>query len=137
MVKYIIAAHGNLADGFKSSLEVLMGKGVSDNIITINGFTEDKNPVKTIENFISTLNDKHELIIFTDWFSGSINQGCIPHVAKGSAHVITGINLPLICEVITNVKTAEKGIDEESLRSAINRAKNELIYVNDKWNLSN
>lgn len=131
MPKYIIVTHGNLAGGFKSSLEILLGKDVSDKIIAINGFTEDKNPKETIDSFISTMGDKDKLIIFTDWFNGSINQACISHTLKDRVYVLTGINLPLICEVLTSAEAIGEDIDENFLRSAISSAQNELMYVND------
>lgn len=133
MTKYIIATHGNLAEGFKSSLKVLMGKDISDKIITINGFTEDKNPKETIKNFIATADDNDKLIIFTDWFNGSINQSCITQMSKNGVYVITGINLPIICEVITSAEVSGIDIDEDFLRNVISNARNELIYVNDKY----
>lgn len=38
MIRFLIASHGRLADGFKSTVEVIIGKDVADKIETVSAF---------------------------------------------------------------------------------------------------
>ena len=41
MVKFLIATHVFLADGFKSSINVLMGEEIADSVSCVNAFVEN------------------------------------------------------------------------------------------------
>lgn len=135
MVKFLIATHGDLASGFKSSLGIILGKNMADLVETVNAFTRDENPKEAIDNLIASLGEGDQLVIFSDWMNGSVNQICTPHASEDKVYVVTGANLPLICEVLGDMGGAAR-VSENALRAAVDRAKNEVRYVNDLFRSS-
>ena len=133
MVRFLIATHGMLSDGFKSSVSVLMGDEIANNIGTINAFVEngDLDPKGRIEEIVNALGEDEELIIFTDLMYGSVNQFAVPYSNKNNVHVITGINFPVICEVISKLTFSyeEKKVSTDELLEIIDKSRGQLTYV--------
>lgn len=138
MVKFLIATHGFLAEGFKSSINVLMGEEISSSIKTINAFVEDgtADPKGEIEKICDLLNDNDDLIIFTDLMYGSVNQFALPYSSRNNVFVITGINFPVICELISKLTfgTDEIKVTEEQLQDIINKSREQLQIVKELEN---
>ena len=141
MVKFLIASHGFLADGFKSSINVLMGEDIANSIETINAFVEngDKNPKGRIEEIINGLSEDDDLVVFTDLMYGSVNQFVIPFNSKSNLFVISGTNFPVICEVISKLTFGyeQKRPSEEELNDIVEKARQQLIYIQNIDNDSN
>ena len=133
MVKFLIATHGWLADGFKSSISVLMGDEVASPIQTINAFVENgvKDPKSAIVNVCNQLKEDDDLILFTDLMFGSVNQFALPFTSKPNIHVVTGINFPVICEVISKLTfgAEEQRVQGEELQAIVEKAREHLLYV--------
>lgn len=141
MVNYLIVSHGTLADGFKSTLSILMGKEQVNNIKTICAFLDGdtSNPKDQINDVCKSIKDDDQLVIFTDVMYGSVNQFVVPYVQQGNVFVITGVNFPLILEIVTKYSFSENlRVSEDELREIIANAKEQIIYVNDsvKQNLT-
>jgi|GEM_PF-210939 len=136
MLKFTIASHGNLASGFKSSVGIIMGDDVANKLTAINAFTDVKDPKQAIQTMVDELAEDDQMIIFSDWMNGSVNQLCTPHVTNGKVFVVSGTNLPILCEVLGELAYSDQRVNEDSLRSAVSRAKEEVIYVNDRFNNS-
>lgn len=138
MIRYLIATHGYLADGFKSTLKVIMGEEITKQIVTLNLFVEDNQQsedAKTlIGNFFENIQEDDQIIVFTDILHGSVNQLVIPYINSKKVHVLTGINLPLICEVMSTFGYIDQAIDEEKLKLITDEAQKELRYVNEYKN---
>lgn len=133
MVKFLIATHGFLADGFKSSIHVLMGDEIANKIQTINAFVEGgvKDPKGAIEKICNELSEHDDLIIFTDLMYGSVNQFTLPYVSKSNVHVITGMNFPVLCEIISQYSFVDDHVrpDDQRLLEITDKAKDQLIFV--------
>ena len=141
MVNYLIVSHGTLADGFKSTLSILMGKEQVNNIKTICAFLDGdtSNPKDQINDVCKSIKDDDQLVIFTDVMYGSVNQFVVPYVQQGNVFVITGANFPLILEIVTKYSFSENlRVSEDELREIMANAKEQIIYVNDsvKQNLT-
>lgn len=135
MVKFLIATHGYLADGFKSTLGIIMGKEIESKISTMNCFVEDSPKTDNIkvvmDNYFKDLTEDDQVIVFTDILHGSVNQFLIPYLDDGKVYILTGINLPLMCEVMTVYGYSEDAVHMERLREIISAAQNEMLFVND------
>lgn len=135
MVKFLIATHGFLADGFKSSINVLMGKEIAEKIETINAFVENgtDDPKGTIERICSSLNETDDLIIFTDLMYGSVNQFVMPYTSKENIFAITGINFPVLCEVISKLTFGieEHRVSDKELEEIVLKSRSQLLLVED------
>lgn len=132
MVRFLIATHGFLADGFKSSIGVLMGQEIANNIETINAFVEGgvQDPKSLIEKMCSELKQEDNLVIFTDLMYGSVNQFALPFIIKENVYLVTGINFPLICEIISKLSFSEETIvDNDFMIENVEKAKEQISYV--------
>lgn len=95
MKKIVLATHGYMARGLKSSLEIIHGS--VEDIIDINAFTEDcPNLEETVEMLLAQYTDE-ELIVLTDIFFGSVNQTFMRVKTKKERDfpLLTGVNLPM------------------------------------------
>ena len=123
----IIATHGKLADGFRDSLNILATD--SSDIITINAFSVDTNPKKTITALIQSIPQEDTVLIFTDLMCGSVNQMFLPLMGQRKMHLITGINLALVCQLVL---CPDDLLTEEFIREAVELSRQEIKYVNDE-----
>lgn len=135
MVRFLVATHGTLADGFKSTMSILMGKEIAEKIETINAYSNESesSPKQIIENYIDSVGDD-QLIIFTDVMFGSVNQFVMPYVDKNNVFVLTGVNFPLMLEVISKYSFSEESVEEDYIRSVVVKAREQILYVNDEMN---
>ena len=135
MVRFLIATHGFLANGFKSSINVLMGEEIAQKIDTINAFVEGgtDNPKAEIEKYCNELKQDDDLVIITDLMYGSVNQFALPYANNKNIHIISGANFPLICEIISKLTFGSEDIDDKVvvINEAIEKAKEQIIYAKD------
>ena len=70
----------------------------------------------------------------TDLLGDSVNQTIIQYITKVNIDVITGINIPLILEILLS-NTTGNNLD---FRQIISSAKEQIVFVNDMLeNLNN
>ena len=70
----------------------------------------------------------------TDLLGDSVNQAIIQYITKVNIDVITGINIPLILEILLS-NTTGNNLD---FRQIISSAKEQIVFVNDMLeNLNN
>lgn len=135
MVKFLIASHGYLADGFKSSISIIMGEEIANRITALNAFvgeaSENSSVKVEIENYLNSVDENDQVIVFTDILHGSVNQMMMPFADDNRVFVITGCNFPLICEIMASYCYSDDSVQSENLTRIIETAKKELIYVND------
>lgn len=130
MIKFLLASHGDLADGVNSSLQIILGK--QDNVSTLCAYKEeDFDLKKEISKIISNLSYEDELIIITDLFGGSINNEFMSNLGEKKFHLIAGLNLPLVIELIANQN--EENI-ETLIEVALKNSKESIKYCNKLLN---
>ena len=72
MRKYVIATHGKMAEGIRSTLEIIVGP--QENLICINGYTEEcPEPVSEMKRIVEE-SPEEEVVFMTDMLGGSINN---------------------------------------------------------------
>lgn len=100
MNKFLIASHGDLANGIKSTIELFAGK--SPSISYISAYTNTNNDLETQLNvFFSTITESDTVIVFTDLYGGSVNQKISEMVTgRKNIYIIAGFNLPVILETV-------------------------------------
>lgn len=133
MVRFLIASHGYLADGFKSTLEIIVGKEIAERVSTLNAFVDESSgDVKgNIERFIGNIPPEDQLIVFSDIMHGSVNQCFMPFLDNEKIFLITGVNFPLLCEMVAEYSFSDESeINKDDLQKAVERAKEEMIFVN-------
>lgn len=134
MKHILIATHGSLAEGFASSIKILLGR---EDINCINAYIEgeDKEYTKDIENFLSMININDEAVIFTDIFGGSVNQKIVKLVyeSEKKVFIVTQVNLPIILEVLLTTESLSYQLVERMINdSPVKLVKiKELFHNND------
>lgn len=123
--KFLIATHGNLATGVKSTLDIIIGQ--TENVFLIEAYVKEN---KGIEDDLAALLKKmgknEELIIFTDLLGGSITNQAVRFTQGRNVHIVSGFNLALLIEILmadSNTPAAEV------IESAIHNAKEQIVYV--------
>lgn len=138
MKKYLIASHGKLADGLKSSIKILTGK---TNIQTIDAYLDGSdnksNLDENLDKFLDSLNNDDYGIIFTDLLGGSVNREVMMKVnGESNVVVITSVNLPTVMSVILDTeepteKHLQKLIDQSQVKISKMPKKENVISDDD------
>lgn len=124
---FIIATHGNFAQGIKSSLDIIIGQ--VENVVLISAYVDgNKSIEEEISAALQTLHAQDELIIFTDLLGGSITNQVLRQTQGKNVHVISGFNLALLIEILlSDVETPAPALIE----AAIITARGQMVYVNE------
>ena len=131
--KFLIATHGAFAKGVKSSLDIIIGE--MDNVFLVQAYLDESKSVEDeLAEVLETVTAGEELIIFTDLLGGSVNNIMLRNALRDNVHIVSGFNLPLLIEVILG--DAESPVIEV-IESAINNAKEQMVYVNKLITLNN
>jgi len=124
--KFIIATHGTLAAGIKSSLDIIIG--AMENVFLIQAYVDENVTVEDeLKAILAQVTDDDDLVIFTDILGGSVTNQVLQHALRSNVYIISGVNLPLIMEImLADTGTPLNEIIEES----INNAKEQMVFVN-------
>ncbi|KGM97166.1 PTS sugar transporter subunit IIA [Clostridium botulinum] len=115
--KYLIASHGELANGITSSLDILANKGNA--VEVINAYITDEDYTPKIVNFIKSIGNDEQGIIFTDLFGGSVNQKSVTEVLTNKSKnvfIISNVNLAIVLSLLFSVEDA---FSEEYIKKSI------------------
>ncbi len=123
-MKYICASHGQMASGIKNTIEMILGK--QENVYAINAYVEGRDFGEELRNLIDSFDAHEQVIVFTDVFSGSINQVVSGQMKKYNMKVITGINLPLVMEIVMR----QAPLEDSEITDILEQSKEQMIFVN-------
>lgn len=123
MRKILIATHGYLANGIKSSIDLLIGD--MPNISYINAYVEEKDLNSEIDEFLNNTNENDEIIVFTDIYGGSVNQKVFIKFNDKDAFIITSFNLPVILELVL----LDEKLTEEKINEIIEESRQQLMLI--------
>lgn len=125
----ILVSHGDLAKGILSSAQMIIGK--QENIEAFGLYPQSSvdDLEKMLETELEKVKETEEILIMTDLFSGSPFNVVtrLMHRYPKVQH-ITGMNLPLLLEVVTKCNL-DMDIRDVS-KQAISSAKHAIIDVN-------
>lgn len=127
MTNILIASHGHMASGLKSSIEILTGMG--DKVNTIDAYIDDADYTPKIEEFVK--NAKRPAVIFTDLKGGSVNQKVTLIAGKEKdIFIVTQMNLAVIMSVLLDSEPLTK----EHLKDLIKQSQVELLEIEPENN---
>lgn len=128
-MKILVIGHGRFAEGIKSVANIIVGD--LSEVTFMNTYVDDIDFHVELDNYFS---ENKNVLVLTDLFGGSVNQAIIQYITKVNIDVITGINIPLILEILIS-NTTGNNLD---FRQIISSAKEQILYVNDMLdNLNN
>jgi mannose/fructose-specific phosphotransferase system component IIA len=125
MKKILVAAHGLFAEALVKTMFMIAGE--QENVTTFNFFTDDdKNDWDArIRDYFDALSEDDELLICTDMFYGSVNQKFLHYLNRQNAHLVTGVNLPALIELVA----MDGEFSRENIERCLATAHEELFYV--------
>lgn len=129
MVRFLIASHGTFAEGLKSTVGIIMGPEVAQRVQTLCAFLDpdEISPKEQIDTIVEQLPAGDDLIILTDIMFGSVNQFAMAHAGHEHVYVISGINFPLVLELLSHyVFSDTPHVVREDLEHMIEQAQHEL-----------
>jgi fructoselysine and glucoselysine-specific PTS system IIA component len=128
MRKFLIISHGRFASGIKSAAELIAGE--QENLMAIDAYADGNKAIdRELEDAFAHAAAGDEYIVFTDILGGSVTNQVVRFSGLKNTHIISGMNLPLVLEVL--LADPEQSLDE-MLHSAIIRAREQIVYVNER-----
>lgn len=117
MRKILVATHGYLADGIKSSIKILTGK--EDCITCINAYVDQRDYTPDIQAFMDAVGKEDEAVIFTDLQGGSVNQKVVTmRPEERGIYLVTGFNLTTVLGVVLSDGSLTPEIVDEIVESS-------------------
>ena len=99
MIKFVLASHGELAEGIYSSVRLIMGE--SADLHTVCAYTQGPDDIlKKIEKLFETFEETDEIIVMTDLLGGSVNSAFAQLLSKRKFWLVTGVSLGLVMELL-------------------------------------
>ena len=133
MRKFLIAAHGSFSSGIKSSLDIIIGK--MENVFIIDAYVDGNESIEDeLNTILANVQAGDELIVFSDLMGGSITNQIVRYALKENVHVVTGMNLPLLIDII--LADADTPV-ADVIENAISIAREQVVYVNKIINKEN
>lgn len=124
MTQFILATHSTLAEGFAGVARFF--KSDLENIRYINAYVESQEFEKELREMLGQVKGE-PVIVLTDILGGSVNQVAARLMPEYGYQLVTGINLPLLLDLIFVPGT----LTPERIREGIERASGQIIYIND------
>lgn len=121
---FVIATHSTYAEGLYNAIKFF--KSDCDNVRYINAYVEDQEFEKCFRNTIENIKQEN-LIIFTDMAGGSVNQVVTNISREYDYKIVTGVNLPLLLELLFN----PNDLTIEDLRNSVENAKEQLMVIEE------
>lgn len=123
MKQILIATHGKMASGIRYTAEMI--GGASDAITTIDAYVHAEDDVeKQFEEYFES-HKEDRIIVVTDLMGGSVNQKLMGYVKPDKISLITGMNLPLVVQLLF----ADENITDAELQEYVNESREELQMV--------
>ena len=123
MNRFIIATHSTLAEGFWNALK-FFNQDIG-NVEFLNCYVETNEVEKEMRERLEQYPDDN-LIVLTDIAGGSVNQTASKLMKEYSFHLITGINLGLLLELVF---TGDE-LSDEMIAASVSQAQSQMIYMN-------
>jgi len=101
MISVIIGTHGMFSDEILKSAEMIFGTQENIGSVTFKPGEGIENLIEKYNNLISELDSKDGVLFMVDLFGGSpFNAASIIAMKNDNMEIVTGVNLPMILEVL-------------------------------------
>lgn len=127
--QYIFASHGTLAAGLLHSVELILGKQPNLHVLCAYSSETDKPEdfSQQVDTLLKTFSPQQELIVITDIFAGSVNNEFIRYLQRPHFHLIAGLNLPLVIEMLISPPDWDS---KKLINEALANARENIQYCN-------
>ena len=126
-MKILVIGHGRFAEGVKSAAQIIVGD--LSEVTFMNTYVDDIDFHVELDKYFS---NNTNILVLTDLFGGSVNQAIMQYITKENIEIITGVNIPLVLEILLSI--TGKNLD---IREIVSNAKEQIMFVNDVLENSN
>jgi PTS system mannose-specific IIA component len=126
MIGIVIAAHGEFADGIKSAITLISGTQKNLETVALREGDSIEGYKERLHAKILEVNDGNGVIVFSDLF-GASPANAAANFAGGDVIVITGMNLPMILEILAVRNSAAIG---DLAKIAISAGRDAIMDLN-------
>lgn len=125
MRQFLIATHGNFAQGIMDSVTLISGG--HDNVKCYCAYANGQEDLDAnIRSLLESYDKDDEIIVVTDILGGSVCCAFLRQTTRPNLHVLAGLSLPLLLELFTG----EERPLEEMLETAMQYARESVCYCN-------
>lgn len=128
----VLLSHGNLCQGMKDTVEMIIGKQERLHALSLYSDSGISEFSEKLDEFVKK-NADSEIIFVTDLFGGSVNNTVVErYVDLPKVKILTGMNLPLVIELIMGEEMEEQNIEQAIMVGQKNIMKmNGIVLMND------
>ena len=121
----IVATHGKFAEGILDSVRLIMGE--HKEVQPFCAFVEQGvNLNDQVDALLSSIPETDEILVAADLMGGSVCNEFIRRLDRPGLHIVAGLTLALLLEMIANV---DLPIDDV-IRSAVELSRESIVYCN-------
>lgn len=120
MYEIIVATHGKLSEGFRDTIDMIMGERKGLYFIEFSQNDEIENLREKFINIKNSIKDENEILILTDLFGGTPCNIAIKIALESKLRIkiLSGVNLPMLIEAVLNQDSILDGVIESILSSS-------------------
>lgn len=121
----IVATHGKFAEGILDSVRLIMGE--QEGVRPFCAFTEQGvNLDDQVDALLSRLPVEDEVLVVADLMGGSVCNEFIRRLDRPGLHIVAGLNLALLLEIIANGDMPVA----EVIKNAVELSRESIVYCN-------
>ena len=96
----LIITHGHLGEGLLDSAAMICGQVDVARSLSYNAGTSPEDLDRQVDELLSECGEDNQLLFLTDLPGGTPSRIAAKFAAQGHAEAVTGVNLPMVIEVI-------------------------------------
>lgn len=101
MLAIVVGTHGSFAEELVKTCEMICGATVNVRAVTLVPGEGTEDLAKKYEEALTSLDTKDGVLFLNDLFGGSpYNAACRIAVKSGQYGIVTGVNLPMLIEMV-------------------------------------
>ncbi len=124
MRKIFISSHGKMATGIQSSLNILIGN--TDKVTFFDAYLDETNVKDALDDFFKDVNEDDQVFLLSDLYGGSVNSQMFLELEKPHTHLIAGVNLALVLELVAS---GDEVLSKEQITALVENARNAMTVV--------
>jgi mannose PTS system EIIA component len=101
---FVIMTHGHMAEGLLDSAAMICGQADHARTIAFEPGMSPEDLERTVEDLLRGVGEDHQVLFLTDLPGGTPARVAATLAAHGRAEAVTGVNLPMLVEVLLAAK---------------------------------
>ncbi|MEM1628817.1 MAG: PTS sugar transporter subunit IIA [Desulfurococcaceae archaeon] len=122
MANIVLITHGKYGEGLVDALALLLGdeaiKGI--HVITLGPLDSPESLYEKIKDIVNGVDHEKGVLILVDLFGGTPSRVAAQLLSEGfNVEVISGVNLPMLVEIVLQRDKTAKDLVEIAIRSGV------------------